>query len=183
MLAYLRPATLLALALFTVVVADAGAPAYLALAPLAVMLAYRRPATLLALALATVVVADAGAPTLFAPTSSAIVRAFLLRWPRHALLQQTDSHQRQVALLVLRPLADALLNEWQNVACQYSHVNYTQLPLDLHPVLFDVRHCHTDDFDVRHCHTDDEPLLSVPGFVLLLSPTMTATDSRRETRE
>ena len=66
MLAYLRPATLLALALDTVVVADAGAPAYLAHAPLAVMLAYLRPATLLAPALATVVVADAGAPAVFA---------------------------------------------------------------------------------------------------------------------
>ena len=66
MLAYLRPATLLALALFTVVVADAGAPAYLAHAPHAVMLTYLRPATLLARALATVVVADAGAPAVFA---------------------------------------------------------------------------------------------------------------------
>jgi hypothetical protein len=43
MLAYLRPDTLLALALDTVVVADAGAPAYLAHAPHAVMLAYLRP--------------------------------------------------------------------------------------------------------------------------------------------
>ena len=59
MLAYLRPATLLALALATVVVADAGAPAYLAHVSHAVMLAYLRPATLLALALDTVVVADA----------------------------------------------------------------------------------------------------------------------------
>ena len=59
MLAYLRAATLLALALFTVVVADAGAPAYLAHAPHAVMLAYRRSATLLAPALDAVVVADA----------------------------------------------------------------------------------------------------------------------------
>ena len=59
MLAYRRSATLLARALDTVVVADAGAPAYLALAPFAVMLAYRRSATLLAVALATVVVADA----------------------------------------------------------------------------------------------------------------------------
>ena len=123
MLAYRRPATLLALALDAVVVADAGAPAYLALAPAAVMLAYLRPATILAQALLTVVVTDSCAPTVFALTSSAIVRAFLLRWPRHALLQHNDSHQRQVALLVLRPLADALLNEWQNVACQYSHVN------------------------------------------------------------
>ena len=59
MLAYRRPATLLARALATVVVADAGAPAYLALALFTVMLAYLRPATLLARALATVVVADA----------------------------------------------------------------------------------------------------------------------------
>ena len=62
MLAYLRSVTLLALALFTVVVADAGAPAYLAHAPLAVMLAYLRPATLLALALFTAVGADAWRP-------------------------------------------------------------------------------------------------------------------------
>ena len=66
MLAYLRPVTLLALALDTVVVADAGAPAYLAHAPFAVMLAYLRPATFLAHALATVVVADARAPAVFA---------------------------------------------------------------------------------------------------------------------
>ena len=39
MLAYLRAATLLARALATVVVADAGASAYLARAPFAVMLA------------------------------------------------------------------------------------------------------------------------------------------------
>ena len=58
MLAYLRPATLLARALDTVVVADAGAPAYLALAPCAVMLAYLRAATLLALDLDTVVGAN-----------------------------------------------------------------------------------------------------------------------------
>ena len=66
MLAYLRPATLLALALDTVVVADAGAPAYLTLAPHAVMLAYLRPTTLFALALLTVVGADAGAPAYLA---------------------------------------------------------------------------------------------------------------------
>ena len=62
MLAYLRPAALLARALLTVVVADAGAPAYLALAPAADMLAYLRSPALLALALLTVVVADAGVP-------------------------------------------------------------------------------------------------------------------------
>jgi hypothetical protein len=47
-------------------VADAGAPAYLAHAPLAVMLAYLRPAALLAPALDTAVVADAGAPAYLA---------------------------------------------------------------------------------------------------------------------
>ena len=52
MLTDLRSATLLALALDAVVVADAGAPAYLAHAPLAVMLAYRRSAALLAATLA-----------------------------------------------------------------------------------------------------------------------------------
>ena len=59
MIAYLPSPTLLALALDTVVGADAGAPAYLAHAPYAVMLAYLRPVTLLALALATLVLADA----------------------------------------------------------------------------------------------------------------------------
>ena len=59
MLADLRSAALLALALDTVVVADAGAPAYLAHAPAAVMLAYLRSATVFALALGMVVVADA----------------------------------------------------------------------------------------------------------------------------
>ena len=59
MLAYRRPATLLAHALLTVVVADAGAPAYLAHARAAVMLAYLRSATVFALALGMVVVADA----------------------------------------------------------------------------------------------------------------------------
>ena len=59
MLAYCRPATLLAHALLTVVVADAGAPAYHAHAPAAVMLAYLQSATVFALALGMVVVADA----------------------------------------------------------------------------------------------------------------------------
>ena len=48
-----------------------------------VVLAYLRQGTLLPRALDTVVVADAGAPAVFAPTSTAIVGAFLLRWPRH----------------------------------------------------------------------------------------------------
>jgi hypothetical protein len=91
MLAYLRPVTLLALALDAVVVADAGAPAYLAHASYAVMLAYLRPATLLALGFYTVVVAESCAPTVFALTSLAIVGAFPLRWPRHVLLRCTDS--------------------------------------------------------------------------------------------
>ena len=47
MLAYLRAATLLALALFAVVGADACAPADVAVVPLAVILAYLRAATLL----------------------------------------------------------------------------------------------------------------------------------------
>jgi hypothetical protein len=59
MLAYLRSVTLFALALLAVVVADAGAPAYFASAPAAVMLAYLRPATLLAAALHALVIADA----------------------------------------------------------------------------------------------------------------------------
>ena len=59
------------------------------------MLAYLRPATLLALALFTVVVADAGAPAVFAPTSTAIVGAFLLRWPRHGLLYRFSNYQRR----------------------------------------------------------------------------------------
>ena len=63
------------MALDTVVVADAGAPAYLALAPAAVMLAYLRPATLLALALDTVVVADAGAPAYLARSLDMVVWA------------------------------------------------------------------------------------------------------------
>jgi hypothetical protein len=74
MLTYLRFATLLASALLTVVVADACAPAYLAmtamaltvLAPFAVMLAYLRSTTLLAFALFTVVVTDDGAPAYLA---------------------------------------------------------------------------------------------------------------------
>ena len=50
MLAYRRPATLLALALDAVVGTDAGFPAYLAIAPAALILAYLRSATLLAVA-------------------------------------------------------------------------------------------------------------------------------------
>jgi hypothetical protein len=84
MLAYLRPATRLALALDAVVVADAGAPAYLALAPAAVMFAYLRPSTLLALTLASIVVADAGAPAYLAAVLLTIVRALLPGWPRHS---------------------------------------------------------------------------------------------------
>ena len=83
MLAYLRAATLLARALDAVVVADAGAPAYLAHAPFAVMLAYRRPAALFAIALDTVVVADAGAPAVLAPALLTIVGALLPRRRRH----------------------------------------------------------------------------------------------------
>jgi hypothetical protein len=56
-------------------VADAGAPAYLAHAPLAVMLAYLRSAALLALALDTVVMADAGAPAYLALAPAAVMLA------------------------------------------------------------------------------------------------------------
>ena len=66
MLAYRRSTALLAVALDTLVVADAGAPADLALTPSAVMLAYCRSAALLAGALDAVVVADAGAPAVLA---------------------------------------------------------------------------------------------------------------------
>jgi hypothetical protein len=58
-------------------VADTGTPAYLALAPYAVMLAYLRSATLLALVLLTVVVADAGAPAYLAHTPLAVMLADL----------------------------------------------------------------------------------------------------------
>jgi hypothetical protein len=87
MIAYLPSPTLLALALDTVVGAEAGAPTYLAQAlrggarllyyqkwnlyaydPYAVMLAYLRPTTLLALAFDTLVVADAGVPAYLACT-------------------------------------------------------------------------------------------------------------------
>ena len=57
----LQSITLFACALDTLVLADAGAPAYRAHAPFAVMFAHVRSATLLALALLTVVGADAGA--------------------------------------------------------------------------------------------------------------------------
>jgi hypothetical protein len=67
----------IASALDTVVVADTGTPAYLALAPYAVMLAYLRSATLLALVLLTVVVADAGAPAYLAHTPLAVMLADL----------------------------------------------------------------------------------------------------------
>ena len=77
MLAYLRSAALLAAALDTLVVADAGAPADLAHAPSAVMLAYRRSAALLAGALDAVVVADAGAPAVLASVFAAVVRTLL----------------------------------------------------------------------------------------------------------
>ena len=67
---YLQPVTLLAHALFGLVVADACAPTYLAqtctrpfCGPRQLMLAYQRSA---ALALATVVLADAGAPSYLA---------------------------------------------------------------------------------------------------------------------
>ena len=56
--------------------ADAGAPAYLAHAPLAVMLAYRRSTTLLACALLTVVVADAGTPTYLALAPDVVMLAY-----------------------------------------------------------------------------------------------------------
>ena len=57
-------------------VADAGAPAYLALAPLAVMLAYLRSDRLLAPALYTVVGADAGAPAYLALAPFAVMLAY-----------------------------------------------------------------------------------------------------------
>lgn len=56
-----RLTSILPLVLDGVVMADAGAPAYLALALSAVMLAYLRSATLIALAFATLVGADADA--------------------------------------------------------------------------------------------------------------------------
>ena len=59
MTAYLQSAALLALALLAVAVADACAPAYLALVPMSVVLAYLQSAALLALALYALVVADA----------------------------------------------------------------------------------------------------------------------------
>ena len=68
-------ATLLALTLAALVMADAGAPAYLAPAPFAVMLAYRRAATLLVLAFFSVVVADA-ASAYFARASHAVMLAY-----------------------------------------------------------------------------------------------------------
>ena len=55
--------------------ADTGTPAYLALAPYAVMLAYLRSATLLALVLLTVVVADAGAPAYLAHAPDTVMLA------------------------------------------------------------------------------------------------------------
>ena len=60
-------------------VADACAPAYLALAPTAaaVMLAYRRPVTRLALVLAAVMVADACAPAVLAATLLAVLGTLL----------------------------------------------------------------------------------------------------------
>jgi hypothetical protein len=75
MLAYLQSNTILALALIDVVLADAGAPAYLALAALAAMLAYLRSATLLALALDALVVADAVDPAYFALAPSSVMLA------------------------------------------------------------------------------------------------------------
>jgi hypothetical protein len=62
MLAYRRPATLLALALDTLVVVDAGASS----CTCPHMLSYLRPSTRLALALATPVVEDGGAPAYYA---------------------------------------------------------------------------------------------------------------------
>ena len=55
---------------------DAGAPAYLALAPFAVILAYHRSATLFAFAFLTVVVADAVAPAVLAPAPIAVMLAY-----------------------------------------------------------------------------------------------------------
>jgi hypothetical protein len=86
-------------------VADAGALAYLALAPYAVMLAYLRSAALRAPALAAVVVADTGAPEYLALVLAAVVGTFLARRSRHFLLHiftasfvpvTTDRFQRSV---------------------------------------------------------------------------------------
>ncbi len=75
MLADARPAALLALASYAVVLADARPTAFLALASYAVVLAEARPATLLAPASCAVVLADGRPAALLAGTSSAVVLA------------------------------------------------------------------------------------------------------------
>ena len=75
--AYCRPATLLAHPLLTVVVADAGAPACHACAPLAIMLAYLRSVTLLALALLAVMLACMRSVTLLGLALLVVMLAYL----------------------------------------------------------------------------------------------------------
>ena len=115
MLAYCRrPDTLLAPALDTVVVADARAPAYLTLAPVAVMLAYRRASTLLALALDTVVVADAGAPAYLAHAPVAVMLAYrrpaTLLAPAFDTFVVADAAPPAVFALVLTTVVRTLLS-------------------------------------------------------------------------
>jgi hypothetical protein len=89
-------------------VADAGAPAYLALAPSAVMLADRRSMKLLAVTLATVVVADAGAPAYLALAPSVVMLADRQSMKLLAVAAAVMIAYRSYAILLARAL-DAIV--------------------------------------------------------------------------
>jgi len=90
------------LAPFALVLADARAPALLALAPFALVLADARPPALLAFAPPALVLADARAPALLALTPLALVRADTVR-----LLLLCGVCSRIVCLLASPALAGA----------------------------------------------------------------------------
>jgi hypothetical protein len=108
MTAYLQSAALLALALLAVAVADACAPAYLALVPMSVVLAYLQSAALLALALYALVVADTCKPAYLALVPLVVMLAYL-----------------RSATLLLRGWGGRFLSP--RISCTCSYVGYSRI--------------------------------------------------------